>query len=122
MLCLADEAHGDHLGFTDKLPISAMQADRDLSAVSMHKTAGALTQASVLLRKGNRVSHYDVFKALMVVNTTSPSNLLIASLDSARKYMALHGKEKLNEIIDLGNYAREEINRIPGIKARGSYF
>ncbi len=123
MLCLADEAHGAHLGFTDKLPISAMQADCDLSAVSMHKTAGALTQASVLLRKGNRVSHYDVFKALMVINTTSPSNLLIASLDSARKYMALHGKEKLNEIIDLGNYAREEINKIPGIKARGSdYF
>ena len=71
MLCLADEAHGAHLGFTDKLPISAMEADFDLSAVSMHKTAGALTQASVLLRKGNRVSHYDVFKALMVVNTNS---------------------------------------------------
>lgn len=123
MLCLADEAHGAHLGFTDKLPISAMEADFDLSAVSMHKTAGALTQASVLLRKGNRVSHYDVFKALMVVNTTSPSNLLIASLDSARQYMALHGKEKLEEILELGEYARNEINKINGIKARGKdYF
>ena len=112
MLCLADEAHGAHLGFTKNLPMSAMEADFDLSAVSMHKTAGALTQASVLLRKGNRVSHYDVFKALMVVNTTSPSNLLIASLDSARKYMALHGKEKLDEILQLGDYARKKINEI----------
>lgn len=123
MLCLADEAHGAHFGFTTNLPLSAMQADCDLSAVSMHKTAGALTQASVLLRKGNRVSHYDVFKALMVVNTTSPSNLLIASLDAARKYMALNGKDKLDEIIALGAYARNEINKINGFQARGiDYF
>jgi lysine decarboxylase len=100
-----------------------MDAGFDLSAVSMHKTAGALTQASVLLRKGNRVSHYDVFKALMVINTTSPSNLLIASLDSARKYMAISGKDKLDEILELGDYAREKINKIPGFKARGNdYF
>lgn len=123
MLCLADEAHGAHLGFTKNLPISAMDAGFDLSAVSMHKTAGALTQASILLRKGNRVSHYDVFKALMVINTTSPSNLLIASLDSARKYMAISGKDKLDEILALGDYAREKINEIPGFKARGNdYF
>lgn len=122
MLCLADEAHGAHLGFTDRLPMSAMQAGFDLSAVSTHKTAGALTQASVLLRKGNRVSHYDVFKALMVVNTTSPSNLLIASLDSARQYMALHGVEKLNEVLEYGDYARTEINKIRGIKARGKEY
>ena len=123
MLCLADEAHGAHLGFSKELPISAMEADFDLSAVSMHKTGGALTQASVLLRKGNRVTHYDVFKSLMVVNTTSPSNLLIASLDSARHFMALNGKNKLEEVIKIGEEAREKINEIPGLKARGKdYF
>ena len=123
MLCLADEAHGAHLAFHKALPISAIDAGFDLSAVSMHKTGGALTQASVLLRSGNRVIHYDVFKALMVVNTTSPSNLLIASLESARHYLYFHGEEKLDEIIKLGNEAREEINKIPGLKARGrDYF
>ena len=123
MLCLADEAHGAHLGFHNRLPISAMDAGFDLSAVSMHKTGGALTQASVLLRKGNRVAHYDVFKSLMVVNTTSPSNLLIASLESARHYLYFHGEEKLDEVIRLGNEAREEISKIPGFKARGrEYF
>ena len=123
MLCLADEAHGAHLGFHNRLPISAMDAGFDLSAVSMHKTGGALTQASVLLRKGNRVAHYDVFKSLMVVNTTSPSNLLIASLESARHYLYFHGEERLDEVIRLGNEAREEISKIPGFKARGrEYF
>jgi lysine decarboxylase len=59
----------------------------------------------------------------MVINTTSPSNLLIASLDSARKYMAISGKDKLDEILELGDYARAEINKIPGFKARGNdYF
>ena len=122
MLCLADEAHGAHLGFTNKLPKSAMECGCDASAVSIHKTAGALTQASVLLRKGYRISHYDITKALMVINTTSPSNLLIASLDAARKYMATEGKEKIEEILDLGSWARNEINNIRGFKARGTEY
>ncbi len=123
MIALADEAHGAHLGFHDRLPIAAMDADFDLSAVSMHKTGGALTQASVLLRKGNRVTHYDVFKALMVINTTSPSNLLIASLESARHYLYHNGEKRLEEVINMGNDARARINEIPGFKARGrEYF
>ncbi|MCR5231976.1 MAG: aminotransferase class I/II-fold pyridoxal phosphate-dependent enzyme [Acholeplasmatales bacterium] len=123
MLCLADEAHGAHLGFHNALPIAAMDASFDLSAVSMHKTGGALTQASVLLRKGTRVTHYDVFKALMVINTTSPSNLLIASLESARHYLYYFGEENLDNVIKMGNDARAKINLIPGFKARGrDYF
>lgn len=119
MVVLVDEAHGAHFGFNHYGPASAMKAKADLSAVSLHKTLGSLTQSSVLLRKGNRVSHYDLMKALSIINTTSPSTLLIASLDAARKYMALNGQEQMNDIINLANYARKEINRIPGFRARG---
>ena len=42
----------------------------------------------------------------------------IVDADSARKYMALHGKEKLDEILQLGDYARKKINEIKGFKAR----
>ena len=123
MLCLADEAHGAHFGFYEDLPMSAMDAGCDMSASSIHKTAGALTQASVLLRKGNRVSHYEVFKALATINTTSPSTILMASLDSARKYMAINGREAEKKACEIAKYAREEINKIPGFKARGrEYF
>jgi len=122
MIVLADEAHGSHFAFSKELPISAMDAGCDLSAASFHKTSGSLTQSSVLLRKGNRVSHYDVFKSLMVINTTSPSTLLLASLDAARKYMAVDGERKQEEIIELAEYTRNEINKIPGFKARGEEY
>ena len=46
MLVLVDEAHGGHLSFHDKLPIGAMEAGADMSAVSFHKTLGSLTQTS----------------------------------------------------------------------------
>ena len=122
MLCLADEAHGAHFGFNKNLPLSAMDAGCDMSASSIHKTAGALTQASVLLRKGNRVSHYEVFKALATINTTSPSTILMASLDSARKFMAINGNEAEERTCNIAKYTRDEINKIPGFKARGKEY
>jgi len=51
MLVLADEAHGTHFYFGDEMPVSAMAAGADMSAVSMHKTGGSLTQSSLLLTK-----------------------------------------------------------------------
>ena len=58
----------------------------------------------------------------MVINTTSPSTLLLASLDAARKYMAVDGERKQEEIIELAEYTRNEINKIPGFKARGEEY
>ena len=49
LLVLADEAHGTHFYFGDGLPLSAMAAGADMSALSMHKTGGSLTQSSFLL-------------------------------------------------------------------------
>ena len=122
MVALADEAHGAHFGFYENLPMSAMQAGFDVSASSIHKTAGALTQASVLLRKGNRVNHYEIFKALATINSTSPSTILMASLDSARKYMAINGHDAEKKACEIAKYTREEINKIPGFKARGKEY
>ena len=122
ILVLADEAHGCHFGFNEYGPMSAMEAGCDLSAVSFHKTGGSLTQSSVLLRKGNRISHYEISKAFALINTTSPSTLLIASLDAARKYMALNGQESLIRAINLTKYAFNEINKIEGFKARGKEY
>lgn len=119
MIVIADEAHGAHFAFNAYGPHSAMACGADLSAVSLHKTLGSLTQSSILLRKGNRVTHDQLSKTLAIINTTSPSTLLIASLDAARKYMALNGQSQLNDIVNLANYARKEINRISGFRARG---
>lgn len=126
---LVDEAHGAHYYFDEKGPISAMKAGADMTSVSFHKTGGSLTQSSILLSKGNRFKREDIQKTLNILNTTSPSTILMASLDAARKYVATEGQKNMNNVHELSKFAREEIAKIPGFVpvnkehfvARGSY-
>ncbi len=111
MLLLADEAHGSHLYFSDKLPVAAMHADADMAALSMHKSGGSLTQSSILLI-GDRVPEGYVHQIINLTQTTSASYLLLASLDVSRRNMALRGREMIDKIIDQVEYARDEINTI----------
>lgn len=120
MAVLVDEAHGAHYYFHAKhSPITAMDAGADMSAVSIHKTAGSLTQSSALLMKKGMFNRYEVQKALNILNTTSPSMILLASLDAARAFMATKGKEAQERTIELAEYAYEEINKIPGFSVKG---
>lgn len=122
MYCIVDEAHGAHFNFDHNGPISAMRAGADLSAASIHKTCGSLTQTSVLLSNGSISSKY-INKIMSMINTTSPSMILLASLDTARKYTALYGQEKIEEVKKLAEYARKEVKKIPGLNIYGrEYF
>ena len=114
MLVLCDEAHGAHYYFDEIGPISAMDAGADMSSVSFHKTGGSLTQSSVLLLKSKAICRENVQKSLNILNTTSPSSILVASLDAAREYVALHGKENMKRVHELSTYVREQIQKIPG--------
>ncbi|MBM7562015.1 aminotransferase class I/II-fold pyridoxal phosphate-dependent enzyme [Fusibacter tunisiensis] len=119
MFALVDEAHGTHFHFNEKFPLSGMQAGADMSAVSLHKTGGSLTQSSALLLKETRLDGNYVRKVINLMQTTSPSYLLIGSLDVARKQLALHGHDMLNHILSVADYARNAINAIPGCYAIG---
>ena len=119
MLVLVDEAHGTHFYFHENLPISAMEAGADMSAVSMHKTGGSLTQSSILLTKNSVNADY-VRQVINLTQTTSGSYLLLSSLDIARKNLSLNGKAMFDKTIDFANYAREEINKLGGYYAFGS--
>lgn len=116
---IVDEAHGPHLGFNEKLPMSAIEAGADICAQSTHKIIGALTQCSLLQVNSKRIDKNRVQQVLNLLQTTSPSYILMASLDCARRQIALHGKELLDKTIDLCNYARKEINKIPGLYCFG---
>lgn len=118
MLALVDEAHGTHFYFGDGLPISGMAAGADMAAVSMHKTGGSLTQSSLLLC-GKGVNPDYVRQIINLTQTTSGSYLLIASLDIARKNLALNGKEIFRKTIQYAEYARSEINLLGGYYAFG---
>ena len=116
MLVLADEAHGTHFYFGEGLPVSAMAAGADITAVSMHKSGGSLTQSSFLLT-GPGVSVGHVRQIINLTQTTSGSYLLLSSLDISRRNLALRGRREFEKVIDLAEYAREEINNIGGYYA-----
>ena len=111
MLVLADEAHGAHLYFSDKLPAAAMHVGADMAAISMHKSGGSLTQSSLLLI-GENVPEGYVHQIINLTQTTSASYLLLASLDVSRRNMALRGEKIIDKIIAQVEYARDEINTI----------
>lgn len=116
---LVDEAHGAHLYFNRHLPIPAMNAGADAAATSMHKLGGSLTQSSLLNLQGALVAPQRVRTLLSLLTSTSTSYLLLASLDAARRYMALHGAALLDQALALAHWARGEINRIPGLSCWG---
>ncbi len=112
---LLDEAHGPHLHFHESLPMSAMNADVDMCVQSTHKIIGGMTQASILHVRKNRIDIGRLSTALRYLQTTSPSYILMASLDLARMQMATEGKKLLGKALELARRGREKIRKIPGL-------
>ncbi len=119
MAVLVDEAHGAHMSFHDDFPLTAMEVGADMSAASVHKTAGSMTQSSVLLLRSNMIAPERVKQVLNLTYTSSASYLLMCSLDVARKQLATRGSDMLEETLQLARWAREEINKIDGLYAFG---
>ncbi|MEH1858861.1 MAG: aminotransferase class I/II-fold pyridoxal phosphate-dependent enzyme [Nostoc sp.] len=112
---LVDEAHGAHFAFHPELPTPALAAGADLTVQSIHKVLGAMTQASMLHVQGNRIDCDRISKALQLLQSTSPSYLLLASLDAARQQMALHGKMLMSCSLQIAEEARTRISQISGL-------
>ncbi|WP_416826993.1 aminotransferase class I/II-fold pyridoxal phosphate-dependent enzyme [Ectobacillus polymachus] len=116
---LVDEAHGVHIHFHDKLPLSAMQAGADMAATSVHKLGGSLTQSSILNVRKGLINIKHVQSILSMLTTTSTSYILLASLDIARKRLATEGKKLLDKTILLAEQMRKEINAIQYLYSPG---
>ncbi|MFK7696148.1 aminotransferase class I/II-fold pyridoxal phosphate-dependent enzyme [Paenibacillus sp. HJGM_3] len=116
---LVDEAHGVLIQFHDDLPLSAMQAGADMAATSVHKLGGSMTQSSVLNIKGDRINPKRVQTIISMLTTTSTSYLLLASLDTSRRNLALNGRDMAEKAIELAQYARRAINAMPGLYCFG---
>ncbi|MDP4096869.1 aminotransferase class I/II-fold pyridoxal phosphate-dependent enzyme [Paenibacillus sp. P96] len=118
---LVDEAHGVLIHFHPDLPMSAMQAGADMAATSVHKLGGSMTQSSVLNlnTKNGYVNPQRVQTIISMLTTTSTSYILLASLDTSRRNLALNGREMAQHAIDLAQFARTEINKIPGLYSFG---
>ena len=119
MLLLVDEAHGPHLRFSEALPPQAIDCGADMAAQSTHKILGAMTQASMLLVNGVRVDRERVREAASLLQSTSPNQLLLASLDIARLQMAENGRETVGQAVRLAGRLRSAINAIDGLWSFG---
>ncbi len=110
-----DEAWGPHFHFHPELPASAMASGIDGAVTSTHKILPSLTQAAVLNVQGPRVDQGKISSTVGMANTTSPSVLILASIDAVRRQMALHGEALLGRTIELARYLRDRLSQLPGV-------
>ncbi|MBF2084186.1 MAG: aminotransferase class I/II-fold pyridoxal phosphate-dependent enzyme [Thermoleptolyngbya sp. C42_A2020_037] len=113
---IVDEAHGAHFAFHPDFPTPSLAAGADIVVQSTHKVLGAMTQASMLHCQGDRVEPDRLSRALRLVQSTSPSYLLLASLDAARWQLAQHGLELMQRTLDLAAIARTQLAQIPNLR------
>ncbi|SFJ56388.1 arginine decarboxylase [Terrisporobacter glycolicus] len=83
IIVIVDEAHGAHLQLSNNLPKSAIEQDADIIIQSTHKTLPSFTQSSMMHVKGNRVDTNKIEAMLRFLESSSPSYVLLTSLELA---------------------------------------
>jgi arginine decarboxylase len=106
---LVDEAHGAHLGQVANVPCSALEAGADLVVQSTHKMLTAMTMASMLHVQGPLIPRERLAAILAMVQSSSPSYPLMASLDVARRYLIMQGREQLANTVVMLEKQREQL-------------
>lgn len=89
---IVDEAHGAHLGFSPYFPASAVKAGADIVIQSLHKTLPSLTQTALAHVRTPALAN-EMQRQLAVFETTSPSFLLLASIDGCIRLLRDQGKQ-----------------------------
>lgn len=123
---IVDEAHGCLWNFNKNLPVSSLQLGADAVVHSLHKTGGSMSQSSMLhIAKDSFFDPEKVEKTIQLLHTTSPSMLLMASLDAARANLeSKRGKRQLKRAIQYAAYIRRKLSKIEGVQcleACGNY-
>lgn len=116
LIVLVDEAHGAHLTLGEPFPPSAIHFGADIVVHSAHKTLPAMTMGSFLHFNSHRVDLEKLQYYLQVIQSSSPSYPIMASLDIARYYLAHITEDEKIAIIDSILHFREQLNTVPQLK------
>jgi arginine/lysine/ornithine decarboxylase len=116
---IVDEAHGTHFALHQGFPRSALSSGADLVVQSPHKTLGSFTQSSLLHHQGRLVDPDRLDSLLQMLQSSSPSALLLVSLDLALREMAEHGATRWGATIELAERLRAAAGAIPGLSLYG---
>ena len=98
---IIDQAHGAHFGFHPDYPQSAVAEGADLVIHSVHKTLPAPTQTALLHVNGTLVDREKLRKYLQIYQTSSPSYLLMAGIDSCMALLQREGRDRLDNLLKL---------------------
>lgn len=120
-LCV-DQSWGAHFGTHADVPRSAIECGADAVLTSTHKTVGSLTQSAMLhVAPSQLVDSERVERCVRIMRSTSPSTLLNASLDAARRQLATHGEELLDRTLAAAADLRSRIDAIDGCRVVGDF-
>ena len=122
---IVDQAHGAHFGFHPAFPENAVSEGADLVIHSTHKTLPAPTQTALLHYNSLLVSLETVKKYLRIYQSSSPSYVLMAGIDSCMDFVKREGQERLEQLLifrkELSERAKElkKIKIYPSMLERG---
>lgn len=118
MKVLVDSAHGAHFGIHKKLPENAVKLGADMVVMSSHKTLSSLTQTAFLHVAQNVDTDIVDFYVSSFLST-SPSYMLLCSMDYGRYFLEHHGKEAYNELLERADFYRRKINKLDWLHVIG---
>lgn len=110
---LVDEAHGAHYGFHPAIPQSALSAGADAVVQSTHKMLTAMTMGAMLHLQGSRLNPQLVRQHLSIVQSSSPSYPILASLDLSRRQLRIQGHSLLNQALEAVKYLHQGLTKMP---------
>lgn len=115
---IVDEAHGCLWNFSSKLPKSALHQGADAVVHSLHKTGGSMSQTSMLhVAKDSMINVEILERTLKLLHTTSPSLLLLTSLDAARAHLQSdEGKAQIERAIKNAEFLKSEIDEMKNVE------
>ncbi len=113
---LVDGAWGAHLGFHPGLPSHALAQGADALVVSTHKTLPAFTQSALLLARAGYLDLDQLDRSFGLLETTSPSCAILASIDRARHLMAADGERLLTTTIAQSERIRRALEAVEGVR------
>ena len=124
---IVDEAHGAHFRFHHKLPQTALEQGADVAVQSTHKVLSSLTQSAMLHAQGLRVNNDRLAQCLQMLQSSSPSYLLLASLDASRAHMEAacdvdsetgmvrSSDSSVDVALSLASMVRHSLQQLPGL-------
>ena len=120
MPVLVDEAHGAHLNFMKNSNYEALNSGADIVIQSLHKTLPALTGTAILHIQGDLVKEENIRRELSIFETSSPSYILMSSIDECLSLIESNGKKLFLDYQENLKYFYNEARKLKKLKILGN--